>query len=88
MKIDETRNTKMAEESFAASVAVVLLLILPMWGGVAMVVGAAIGLLAYAVLFRERLRRRGWLRALVIPVTAAAVLGAVLAVLLTWGHWR
>ena len=53
-----------------------------------MLVGSAIGLVAYAFLFRERLRSRGWLKAVVIPITFAAVVGAAIAVALSWGHWH
>lgn len=88
MKICETLKTKKAEETFSAALVAVLLLILPMWGGVAMLVGSAIGLVAYAVLFRERLRSRGWLKAVVIPITVAAVVGAAIAVALSRGHWH
>jgi len=88
MKISETLKTKKAEETFSAVLVVVLLIILPMWGAVAMLVGSVIGLVAYAVLFRQRLRSRGWLKAVVIPVTVTAVLGAVIAVALSRGHWR
>jgi hypothetical protein len=87
MKISETLKTKKAEETFSAALVVVLLIILPTWGGVAMFVGSVIGLVAYAVLFRERLRSRGWLK-VVIPVTVAAVLGAAIAVALKRGHWH
>jgi len=79
MKINETLKTKEAEETFAAVAAVVLLVILPMWGGASMMAGSAIGLVAYIVLFRERLRNRGWLKAVVIPAAVAAALGAAIA---------
>ncbi len=87
MKVCEILKTKKAEETFSAALVVVLLLILPMCGAVAMLVGSAIGLLAYAFLFRERLRSRGWLKAVVIPVAAAAALAAAFAVALSRGHW-
>jgi hypothetical protein len=88
MKMSEALKTKKVEETFSAALLVVVLIILPMWGGVAMLVGSAIGLVAYTLLFRERLRSRGWLKAVVIPVTVAAVLGAVIAVALSRGHWH
>jgi hypothetical protein len=87
MKISETLKTKKAEETFSATLVVVLLLILPMWGAVAMLVGSAIGLVAYAILFRERLRIRGWLKTVVIPIAVAAALGAAIAVALSRGNW-
>jgi len=87
MKISETLKTKKAEETFSATLIVVLLLILPMWGAVAMLVGSAIGLVAYVFLFRERLRSRGWLKAAVIPIVVAAVLAAAIAVALSRGYW-
>ena len=87
MKISEILKTKQAEEAFSATLVLVVLLILPMWGGVAMLVGSAIGLVAYAVLFAERLRSRGWVKTLV-PVAVAAALGAAIALALSRGHWH
>ena len=87
MRIGETLKTKKAEETFLATVVVVLLLILPMWRAVAMLVGSAIGLVAYAILFGERLRSRGWLKAAVIPIVVAAALAAAIAVALSRGNW-
>jgi hypothetical protein len=84
MKISERLKTKRAEETFSALV-LVLLIILWMLGAVAMLVGSAIGLVAYVVLFRERLRARGWLK-VIIPITAAALFGAAIAVALSRGH--
>lgn len=77
MKISETLKTKKAEETFSALI-LVALMILWMLGPVTMLVGSAIGLAAYAILFRERLSARGWLK-FVIPVAAAAIFGAVIA---------
>ena len=87
MKISEILKTKQAEEAFSATVVLVVLLILPMWGGVAMLVGSAVGLVAYAVLFRERLRSRGWVKT-VVPVAVAVALGAAIALALSRGHWH
>ena len=66
---------------------IILLLVLPMWSGVAMLVGSAVGLVAYALLFKARLRSRGWLT-LVVSVAAAAAVGAAIAVLLAWKHYH
>ena len=85
MKISEALKTKKAEESFGAALVVVVLLILPMWGGGAMLVGSVVGTALYAILFRERLRSRGWLKVL-IPLVGAATLGAVLALTMSRGH--
>jgi hypothetical protein len=87
MTMRETLETKQAEKAFSATLVGILLLILPMWGGMAMLVGSAVGLVAYAVLFRDRLRSRGWLK-IVVPMTAAAVTGAAIAIALSWEHWR
>lgn len=85
MKTIEAPKTKKVEEVFSAALVLVPLIILPMWGAVAMLVGSALGLVAYTVLFRERLRERGWLKFL-LPVTVVAVVGAVIAVTLSRGH--
>ena len=86
--MNEILKSKKAEETFSAALVVVLFLILPMWGGVAMLVGSAIGVVAYAVLFREQLLSRDWLRAFVIPATIAAAVGTAIAVALSRGHWH
>ena len=78
MKISKILKTKQAEEAISAALVLVVLLILPIWGGVAMLVGSAVGLVAYAVLFTERLRGRGWVKT-VVPVAVAAALGAAIA---------
>jgi ABC-type uncharacterized transport system permease subunit len=86
--MNETLKSKKAEETFSAALVVVLLLILLMWGGVAILFGSAIGIVAYAVLFRQQLHSRGWLKAFVIPVTIAAAVGTAIAVALSRGHWH
>jgi hypothetical protein len=85
MKTSDTRNMEKAEQAFAVVAVVVVLLILPIWGAVPMLVGSAMGLTAYAALFRAQLRSRGLLKAVVIPAGVAAVAAAI-AVALTWGH--
>ena len=87
MKTSETVKTAKVEETFSAAFLVVLLLSLPMWGAVAMLVGSAIGLVAYALLFREQLRNRGWLKAVVIPIAIAALLGIAIAIVLRPAYW-
>ena len=44
MKIGEALKKKKAEETFSAALVVVLFIILPMWGGTAMLAGSVIGL--------------------------------------------
>ena len=85
MNIHETLQTKKAEETFSAALVVVLLVILPQLGGTAMLVGSIVGLIAYMVLFRERLHNRGWWKAILLVVMAAAM-GAILAILFG-RHW-
>lgn len=77
MKIGEALKTKKAEVAFPAALVVVLFLVLPMWGGTAMMAGSVVGLVAYTFLFRERLRSRGWWKPVVTGAVAAAVAAAV-----------
>lgn len=86
--MNETLKSNKTEGAFSSALVVVLFLILTMWGGVAMLVGSAIGIVAYAVLFRERLHSRGWLKAFVIPATFALAVGTAIAVALSRGHWH
>lgn len=79
-------NTKKADEIFSAVVVIVLLLILPLWGAMAMMVGSAIGLVAFLVWFRGRISFRfGLLLALIAFAVAAGI-----ALMLLFGrghHW-
>jgi len=86
MKISQRLKT---EHAFSATLVVIVLLILPLWGSVAMLVGSAVGLVAYTVLFRERLRSGGWIKLkTVVAVALAAAVSAAIAVAVSQGHWR
>lgn len=85
MKPHDDRLVTNVEQAFLGALAVLVLLILPMLGAEAMLFGAGAGLVAYTFLFRERLRRRGWLMA-VIPITLAALFGAAVAAALSRGN--
>ena len=74
--MNEALKTKYAEEVFSA-LAVGLLVILSLWGAAAMLAGSVIGLVAYVLLFKERLRDRGWLTAGVSVAVSAALAAAV-----------
>jgi hypothetical protein len=67
------------------SLGVAILFILPMVGAQAMLFGAGAGLLAYTFFFRQTFRGRGWLLVL-IPVTLAAAVGAMVAAALSHGE--
>jgi hypothetical protein len=85
MKQNESVNMTRAEEIYLGLLSVLVLIILPLWCAEAMFLGAGAGLLAYTLVFRDRIRRRGWLIA-VVPVSVAAVLGAAIAAALARGH--
>jgi hypothetical protein len=85
MKMSDTPKMEKVEQTFAVVAALVVLLILPIWGAVPMLVGSAIGLVVYAVLFRAQLRSRGLLKVVVIPV-GIAVAAAAIAFALQRGH--
>lgn len=87
MKISETLKTKKAEESFGTALIVIIVFLLPLWGATAMVIGSAIGLVAYVSLFRERLRDRGWLGpALSFTLATLAAVAVILVVSLSRAH--
>jgi hypothetical protein len=81
MKMSKILKTKQAEEGFSAALVVLLLLILSMLGAVALLVGSAVGLVAYTVLLRERLCRRAWLKPILLLAVTAVVAGAIAATL-------
>ena len=98
MKILETLKTNAAQHLFETAVVVVLLLVLPILGphmgkyggGIAMVAASLIGLIAYFLLYGERLRSRGQLKTAVLLVALSCVLGAAVTVAL-WlmrSHWH
>ena len=82
MRIGEKLKTKRAEEIVGSTTFVVVLLLLPMFGALAMMVGSGVALVAYAILFRERVSNRGWLKT-VFPIAVAGIVAAVIALALT-----
>jgi hypothetical protein len=82
MKISDPLKTKKAEETFSALMIVVVLLILPGLGAVAMLVGSAIALVAYAALYGKRIYEGGGFRA-IFPAVLALGLGAAIALFLS-----
>lgn len=85
MRISDSLKTKKAEEVFSAALVVVVLLILPPLGGVAMLIGSAIGLVACAFLYGRRHYERGGSRA-ILAVLLALALGTAIAFVLSRGH--
>ena len=77
--------TKPTEEVFSVLLVVMVLLILPQLGAIAMMVGSTIGLGLYVFLFPDRFRtRRGSLNVAIALVTLLALLvGVVVALSLT-----
>jgi O-antigen ligase len=88
MKTKEGSEMNKGEEAFSAALGIVLLIMVPIWGGTAMLLGLAAGSVAYALIFRKRLRHRGWLGAIIGLAAAALVAAAVvIAVSFRRGHW-
>lgn len=76
------------EEAFSAALAIVLVIMVVVWGGTAMLLGLTAGSTAYVLIFRKHLRDRGWLGAMIGFVAAAFVAAAVVIVVsLRQGHW-
>ena len=84
MRISDSLKTKKAEEAFSAALIVLVLLILPSFGGVAMLVGSVISLVAYAALYGKRICERGGFRAFLTALLALA-LGAAIGFILSRG---
>jgi hypothetical protein len=85
MKPNESQVMTKSERIFIGVWAVAVLMLLPLWGPDAMLLGAGVALASYAYLFKEHIRKRGWLMA-VIPLSVAAVVGAAIAFALGRGH--
>src|SRR5690349_14591047 len=77
MNTKHTLKTEEDEQTFSSALVIILLLLLPLLGGGAMLIGSAIGLLAYVVLFRERLGSCGWKKTLITAIVAAVVVAAI-----------
>ena len=79
MKTNEIMRPKADESCFLAALVIFELLVLPSLplgkygGGIAMFVVGALGLPAYLVLYRERLRSRGQIRAFIMIAVASMV---------------
>lgn len=94
MNTNEMQNMKSDEAGFLTALVVIELIILPMLGdrlgkyggGIAMFVGAALGLVAYLLLFGQRLRNRGQTKLFFLIVGLSAFIGAALALGLSL--WR
>ena len=79
--MNKVLNTTTVEDTFP-SLAIAISLILLLWSPVAMLAGSAIALATFVVLYRERLRTRGWLTA-AIAFAASAALAAGIAIALS-----
>jgi O-antigen ligase len=88
MKTTDESEMNKGEGAFSAGLGIVLLLMVPAWGGTGMLLGLAAGSVAYALIFRKRLRDRGWLGAVISLAAAALVAAAVVVVLsMRQGRW-
>jgi hypothetical protein len=79
MKMNSALKAKTAESIFSA-LALVLLLILSLWGAAAMLAGSIVGLAAFGFLFRERLRGGSWRVAFSVAVAAGLAVAVAIAV--------
>ena len=95
MKTNEPQKMKMDEAMFAATLVIVLFLIIPSLplgkygGGIAMLVASIIGLIAYFAAFGQRRRGRGQLKTCAVVTASSFVVSAGIAIVLVLmrGHW-
>jgi hypothetical protein len=71
-------------DGVVVAVAVVLLLIVSLWGAVPMFVGSVIALVACCLVFNKELRERGWLATTVL-ISLSAMVAAAIAMALSKG---
>lgn len=85
MKKHAAPSTKPTEEVFSALLVVLVLLVLPQLGSIAMMIGSAGGFILYVCLFPERFRTRNGSLKLAIGLASFLVLlvGIVLVMSLT-----
>jgi hypothetical protein len=94
MKTDETLKMKTDETAFLAALVVLELILLPALplgkygGGIAMMAVGLIGLPAYFVLFKERLRSRGQFKTMAIIVAVSFAVAALAAAVFSRIHWH
>jgi len=82
MKKHATQAAKPTEEVFSAGLVVILLLVLPQLGSVAMTIGSAIGFAAYVYLFPDRFRTRsGSLKLAIGLASFLAILAGIVVVM-------
>ena len=74
--MNKAPKTISIEDAFP-SFAIVTVLILSLWGAAAMLGGSIIGLATFVLIYRKRLRTRGWLTAAIAAAASAALAAAV-----------
>jgi hypothetical protein len=74
--MNKVLNATNVDDTFP-SLAIALVLTLLLWGPVAMLAGSVIGLAAFVLIYRKRLRTRGWLTAAVAVAVSAALAAAI-----------
>ncbi|MGC9943667.1 MAG: hypothetical protein ABSE48_17715 [Verrucomicrobiota bacterium] len=85
MKSKMSPKVKVTEAGISPALLVVLLIFLPLLGGIAMLIGSAIGIVAYLILFPGSFRARNG-SARIAMAFAAVAAAAVASYLLHW-HW-
>jgi hypothetical protein len=79
--MNQVLNSSKWEDTFPSLVIAIVLTLL-LWGPLAMLVGSAVGMVAFVLIYRKRLRTSGWLIAS-IAATVSAVLAAAVAIALS-----
>ena len=88
MRITETFKTREAEGLYSSLLVIVVLLILPMLGAMAMLVGSVVGLAVYLTLFRAQIRNGSRTRALAVSGLIALLLAAGIGALMVLNGGR
>lgn len=82
MKKQAPPTTNLPEEAFSGLLVVMVLLVLPQLGSVAMMIGSVIGLSLYVALFPDRFRTRSGSLKLAIGLVTFLTIGAVVVLVM------
>jgi len=86
MKKNTAPTTRMTEETFSAVIVVIMFLLLPQLGCIAMVIGSVVGLALYVGLFPDRFRTRNGSLKLAMGLVSLLAIAVAVVVFMSLTH--